>query len=279
MGFDAATLDRAAQVFRAEMWSSAPPDALCECGIAEGRFGPVQGNLIEVLSDAPTLNTILGAAEYGAVGEGWLAKAIAWADSFDVDYRVLVGRERPETEAAEALLNRLGFEQGHGWVRYARAAATPPELPGVPGIEVWELGEPGGEAIAGETMALTAAPALGLSAAASSLLFELPARENWRCYTAELEGEIVSFGSMLIVDGVAALGLEGTAEGARGRGCNQALLRRRILDAQEADCETIFAGFPVYGDQKTTVSSARHLVRAGFVPAHRSVNWQRPRSY
>jgi hypothetical protein len=276
MGFDAATFDQAAQVFRADMWSSAPLDALEECGIAERRFGPVQANVIEVLPEAPALNTVLGAAEPGAVEDGHLAEAIEWVDEFRVDYRVMVGHDRPETDAAEALLSRHGFEQGQSLVRYARDAMLPPDLPGVPDVTVWEIGEPGEEGIAGETMTLTAAPALGMPAEASSLLFELPALENWHCYTAELEGGIVSFGSMLIRDGVAALGLEGTVRRARGRGCNQALLRQRILAAHEAGCEMIFASAPAHGGDAVE-AGARNLVRAGFVPAHRSVNWQRPR--
>jgi len=274
--FDAATLDYAARTFRAGMWDGAPEDALEECGIAERRFGPVQANLIEVLPNVPALNTILGAAEAGAVGDGHLEEAIDWADSFHVDYRVMVGQDRPETAPAEKLLNRRGFEQGHGLVRYARNAAIPPDLPGVRGLKVWEIGEPGDEDIAGETMVLTAAPVLGMPAAASSLLFDLPALEDWRCYTVELDEDIVSFGSMLIRDGIAALGLEGTKEKARGRGCHLALLRERILAAYEAGCETIFAGVPTYGEADSP-TSARNLVRAGFVPAHRSVNWQRSR--
>jgi hypothetical protein len=276
MGFDAATLDRAAQTFRADMWSSAPDDALCECGIAERRFGPVQANVIEELTDQPAFNTVLGAAEPGAVSEGHLEDAIAWVEEFGVDYRVLVGQARPETTAAETLLERQGFEQGEGLARYARDAAVPPSLPGVPGVAVWELGEPGQESIAGETMTLTVATALDLPPAASILLFELPSHERWRCYTAELDGRIASFGSMLVCDGVALLGLEGTVKEARGRGCNQAVLRERILAAQEAGCETIFAGVPTYGGE-TVQDSASNLVRAGFVPAHRSINWQRPR--
>jgi hypothetical protein len=45
---------------------------------------------------------------------------------------------------------------------------------------------------------------------------------------------------MLIDDGVAQLGLDGTVEGCRRRGCNQALLRRRLLDAAQAGCHTVF---------------------------------------
>jgi hypothetical protein len=273
--FDAAMLERSAQVFRADMWNSACDDALFECGIAERRFGPIQANVIEALPRAIALNTILGAAEPGAVSGGYLAEAIEWADTFCVDYRVLVGQERPETATAEAWLNRRGFEQGSTLVRYVRNATTPPDSPGVRGVKVWEIGTAGEEGIAGETMVLSAAPALGMPSPAGTLLCELPAQEHWRCYTAELEGEIVAYGSVQINDGIAALGLETTVPHARRRGCNQALLRERILAAHEAGCEMIFTGVPSYGDKLGP--GARSLIRAGFVPAHRSVNWQRPR--
>ena len=64
---------------------------------------------------------------------------------------------------------------------------------------------------------------------AASLLFALPHQERWRSYTAELEGRIVSFGSMLIDHRVAHVGLDGTVADARCRGCNGVLLRKRIL--------------------------------------------------
>ncbi len=95
MGYDAAMLERTAQEFRADMWGTACEDAIYECGIAERRFGPVQANVIESLPAAPALNAVLGAAEPGAVAEGHLADAIEWTDSFHVDYRVQVGRDRP----------------------------------------------------------------------------------------------------------------------------------------------------------------------------------------
>lgn len=275
MGFDVATLNRAAQAFRAEMWSSACEDALYECGIAERRFGPLQANVIEDLPDAPALNTILGAGEQAAVKSGYLEEAVEWADSFHVDYQVLVEHERPETAGAELWLNQHGFEQGHGLVRYARNATSLPDLAGVRGVKIWELGNRGEEGIGGETMIFDAAPTLGMPASASSMLFELPERKHWRCYTAELEDEIVAYGSMLVRDRVAALGLDGTVEHALGRGCNLALVRQRLVAAYEMGCETVFAGVPVYGN--VIPARARNLIRAGLVPAHRSVYWQRPR--
>lgn len=255
------------------MWRTATHDAVVECGIAERCFGPVQVTVIEALPGFPALNLVLGAAEPGAVEEGHLAAAIEWADGFGVDYRVPVARCRSGMAAAEDWLNRHGFEQGHGLVKYVRDASLP-SFPGVPDVRVWEIGRENEDA-AGETMVFEAAEALGLPAAASSLLFALPFLDHWRTYTAELEGEIVSFGSMLIHNGVAAIGLDATFEDARGRGCNQALLRQRLLDAGEAGCGAVVAEMPERQDAGIR-ATVRNLLRAGFVPAYRSMNWQRP---
>ncbi|MBK5220750.1 MAG: hypothetical protein JJE35_13375 [Thermoleophilia bacterium] len=253
------------------MWGTVCDDAVMECGIAEACFGPVQVTVFEALPDDPGLNVILGAAEPGAVANGHLADAIAWADEFDVGYRVAVARGRPGTTAAEKHLNRLGFEQGRGRWKYIRDTSWP-DLPGNPAITVWEIAE---EA-AGETMVFDAAPALGLPSMASSLLFALPIQERWRTYTAELEERIVSFGSMLIDGGVARVGLDATVVDARSRGCNQVLLRKRILAAAEAGCHTIFAELDE-GESEELAIAGRNLLRAGFIPAYRSMHWQRPR--
>jgi hypothetical protein len=231
----------------------------------------VQVTLIESLPDFPILNSVLGAAEPGAVKGGHLEAAIEWADSFDVDYRISVARDRPGMAAAEVCLNRHGFEQGRGLVKYVRDA-SPPSLAGTPQVRVWEIGE---EEADGETMVFDVAPALGLPSRASSLLFALPVQEHWRSFTAELEGRIVSFGSMLLDGGVVEVGLDATVEDARRRGCNQSLLRERILAAIEAGCHTIFAE-AAECEPEGAGAATRNLVRAGFVPAYRSMNWQRP---
>lgn len=272
MEYDAATLERTAKTFRSDMWGTVCEDAVLECGIVEAWFGPVQATLFEALPDDPGMNVILGAAEPGAVEEDHLANAIAWADEFDVGYRVAVAHGRPGTAAAEDHLNHLGFEQGRGIWKYVRDTSWP-DLPGNPAITVWEIGD---EDAAGETMVFSAAPALGFSSAAANLLFALPVQERWRTYTAEFDERIVSFGSMLIDGGVAEVGLAATLPEARGHGCNQVLLRRRILDAIEAGCHTIFAELNE-GETEGISAAGRNLLRAGFVPAYRSMNWQRPR--
>jgi len=271
MEYDPALLEGVWKRLRHDMWRTAAPDAVAELGIEERCFGPVQVTAVTAAPDCPILNQVRGAAEPGAVAEGHLAAAIEWADGLGIDYRVAVASRRPGTAVAEDWLNRRGFEQGRRLVKYVRDVSWP-LLPGVPGVTVWEIGED--EDMAGETMFFDAAPALGLPSAGGILLFSLPAQENWRTYTAELEGQVVSFGSMLIHEGVAALVLDATVEEFRGRGCNQALMRARLLAAAEAGCDTVIAELP---EEEGFVAAVRNLLRAGFIPAYHSVNWQRPR--
>jgi len=272
MQYDPALLEGVSQRRRHDMWRTAAPDAIAECGIEERCFGPVQATVFASLPEWPTLNQVLGAAEPGAVEEGHLEAALAWAEGLGIDCCVPVARGRPGTAAAEDWLNRHGFEQRRGRVKYVRDASWP-AMPGVRDVTVWEIGEDEAD---GEVMCFGAAPALGLPGPAGTLLFSLPIQENWRTYTAEVDGEIVAFGSMLIHEGVAVMALDATLEGYRCRGCNLALLRERLLAAAEAGCETIVAELPE--DQGEGVAATvRNLLRAGFVPAYRSMNWQRPR--
>jgi GNAT superfamily N-acetyltransferase len=271
MDYDPALLEGVSQRLRHDMWRTAAPDAVAECGIEERCFGPVQATVFASQPESAALNQVRGAAEPGAVEEGHLEAALDWAESFAISCRVPVARRRPGSAAAEDWLNRRGYEQGRGLVKYVRDA-TWPEMPGVPGVTVWEIGDDEAD---GETMFFGAAPALGLPGSAGTLLFGLPVQENWRSYTAEVDGEIVAFGSMLIHEGVAVMDLDATVDGFQRRGCNQALLRERLLAAADAGCATVVAELPEGEDEGVAVA-VRNLLRAGFVPAYRSMNWQRP---
>jgi GNAT superfamily N-acetyltransferase len=275
MEYDAATLERTARTFRSDMWGTACDDAVLDLGIAEARFGPVQVTIFGALGEDPYMNAILGAAEPGAVEDGHLRKAIAWANKFDVSYSVAVARGRPGADAAERYLNHQGFEQGRGHWKHVRDLrdGSLPDLPDDPAITVWHIDD---EPSAGETMAINAGSAAGLPAEATHLLYELPTHKRWHTYSAELEGQIVSYGSLMFDDGIARIAFDGTLPEARGRGCNLLLLRTRILAAIDAGCHTIFAELPV-GESEGLAAAERNLVRAGFVPAYRTMNWHRPR--
>lgn len=271
MGYDVVRLESVAKTQRSDMWRMACADAIEECGIVEAWFGPIQVTIFQAMPDWPGLNLVLGAAEPGAVDERHLARAIKWADGFGVDYRVVVAQGRHESGDTEALLNWNGFEQRRGQLRFVRDD-SPPSRPPSEELTIWEIGEDEAD---GETMVDGAAEAMELPHPASHLLFALPHQKHWRSYTVELEDEIVSFGSMLLKEGVAMFALDATFEEYRGRGCQTALLSHRIQAAAEAGCHTMFADLEE-GESAEALTAARNLVRAGFVPSSRSVCWQRP---
>jgi hypothetical protein len=271
--YDSALLERVAQHFRRDMWRSVTPDAVVESGVEVQRFGPVQATAFADLPEEYSLNQIQGAAELGAVEEGHLGRAIEWMRAREVDYRVPVAEGRPGAIEAEAWLSERGYERGGGWVKLVREV-TLPDLPENADVTIYELGEDDAD---GEGLSAIVSEALDLPVTAGTLFFSLPQEDRWRCYTASLAPEeaVVATGSMLIQDGVAQLGPGMTLEHARGRGCNTALLRRRLIDAVEAGCHTAFVELGEV-DPEHLSGSYRNLRRAGFEEAYRSRNWQRP---
>jgi hypothetical protein len=271
--YDAAVLERVAQKFRRDMWESVVPDAVTESGVEVERFGPVQATSFGDLPEVHNLNEIQGAAEPGAISGGHLADAVEWMRAREVDYRIPVADGRPGSKEAEAWLGQRGYERGSGWVKFVRDA-SPPEIPPNPGIQIWPLGQ---SEIDGEGMSAIVAEAMELPITAGTLFFSLPQRLHWHCYTASLDPAegIVSTASMLIHEGVAQLGPGNTLTHARGRGCNTALLRQRMLDANVAGCDMIFA--EVWDCRPEQLSPAgRIFVKAGFEQAYSARNWQRP---
>jgi hypothetical protein len=273
MDYDSALLEGVARRFRRDMWKSVVAEAVTESGVEMASFGPVQATAFGDLPEVHGLNQIQGAAEPGAVEDGHLAEAIAWMRAREVDYRVPVAECRPGRAEAELWLSERGYERGSGWIKLVREA-TPPDWPEDPGIEVYEIGA---EEADGEGMSTIVSEALELPVTAGTLFFSLPQAEHWRCYTAALSPNepVVATGSMMIVDGVAQLGPGMTLSHARGLGCNSALLRRRLADAAEAGCHTIFVELGEV-DPETLTRTYRRLCRAGFEEAYQSRNWQRP---
>ena len=273
MNFDAALLERVAQEFRRDMWESVVTEAVAESGIEVERFGPVQASAFGELPEIAVLNQIQGAAEPGAISGGYLAEALEWMRSREVDYRIFVAEGRPGSEEAELWLGSRGYERGDGWVTFVRDA-SPPDLPVAPDITIWPLGD---NEIDGEGLSAIVSQGMDLPLTAETLFFSLPQRERWRCYTASVapEQRVAATASMMIHEGVAQFGPGNTLAYARGRGCNTALLQRRLVDAIAAGCHTIFA--EVWDCQPERFSTVgRNLVRVGFEQAYAVRNWQRP---
>jgi GNAT superfamily N-acetyltransferase len=146
--------------------------------------------------------------------------------------------------------------------------AHPPRFK-LPPVEVVEL--TGGEQ---EPFGMIAATGFELPAWASTFFAQLPGRDGWRCYVARVEGASQACAAMHVNGAVAEFGVAATLEPARGRGCQTALLHRRITDAAAAGCKTLLveSGERVPGRPS---ASYRNILRAGFTEAYVRPNWQR----
>jgi GNAT superfamily N-acetyltransferase len=268
MRYDAAALAAAELEFREGIWSAAPRDAIEELEIRKRRFGPVLATACAGLPDSEAMNAVQGAAEPDAIGGGHLAAAIEWMRSREVDYLVQVSSDRPGSEEAEAWLASRGYEQGPMMRRYLRTVDESVDGSGAK-ADVREL-----SAAETEGMSLIFAAALDLSDLATVPLLGLPELEGWHCYTAYLDEREVACGSLLLRGRIAVLGLDATLADARGRGCQTALIARRLRVAAAAGCEIALAAACDIPAERA--AAARNLQRAGFVEAGRSIGWRRP---
>jgi GNAT superfamily N-acetyltransferase len=269
VAYDPRALDETERRFWRECWESVPTDVAAGRGIELRKFGPIQASVIADLPEVRMLNLMLGATEPGAVEEGHLSAALDWTESHGVDFYVPVKPGSAEAKTAEERLKQRGYELGYSWMKFVRDQ-LPSNLPEPPGVEVVELA--GGE---GETLGRIAAEGFNLPSWAAVLFSDLPGRDGWRCYEARIDRESQACAAMLIHNGVAEFGIAATLESARGRGCQTALLHRRIEDARAAGCHTLFVET---GERTTERPSAsyRNILRAGFKEAYLRPNWRRP---
>jgi hypothetical protein len=268
-GVDRGRLDRVERRFWRDIWEAVPAGVAAEHGIEVREFGPLQATIAAALPEAGMLNMILGATEPGAVDGGHLGGATEWARSRGVTPYVPVTPGLAESDGAETWLYAHGFGRGRAWVKFLRDP-HPPRFACPGGVEVIELG---GRDDA--PFGMIAATGFGLPAWAAAFFSRLPELNRWRCYVARVDGTAQACAAMLLHGGVAEFGIAATLEPSRGRGCQLALLHRRIVDAAVAGCDTLLieTGERVPGHPSP---SHRNILRAGFKEAYLRPNW-RPR--
>lgn len=91
------------------------------------------------------------------------------------------------------------------------------------------------------------------------------------CYIASVDGTDAALGVLHISDGTASMANALTTPTLRGRGCQTALLRRRLDDAARAGCDLAVS------QCRPGSVSQRNQLRAGFAIAETNVWWLRDR--
>jgi GNAT superfamily N-acetyltransferase len=264
---DSTALDATDRRFWREIWDSVPEAVAAEHGIERRQFGPIQATIVTELAQVGMLNLVLGAAEPGAVANGHLAAAAAWVAERNISPYISVTPGMAEAKSAEAWLGDNGFEPAYAWMKFVRDP-HPPRFRVPDDVEVVEV--TGGEQ---DPFGMIAATGFGMPAWATTFFAQLPGREDWRCYVARIEGEPVACGAMLLNGAIAEFGIGATLESARRRGCQLALLHRRIIDAAAAGCHTLLVETGERVPDRPS-SSYRNILRAGFEEAYLRPNWK-----
>jgi hypothetical protein len=265
--FEHAALDRVEKRFWREIWDSVPAETASERGIELRGLGPVQATVVDALPGVGMMNLVLGATETGAVEDGHLVAAAAWASSRGVASYVPVSPGQPRTEAAERWLASNGFSPGYAWMKFARDV-HPPRFAVPADVEVIEVTNP-----QQEPFGMIAAIGFGLPVWGAAFFANLPGRPDWHCYVARVDGETQACAAMLVDGDLAEFGIAATLEPARGRGAQRALLHRRIVDAAAAGCRTLFVETGERVPDRPS-ASYKNILRAGFEEAYLRPNWQ-----
>lgn len=265
--YDPVALEGTERRFFRELFDAVPPAVLQAHGVRHADFGPVQATIVRDLPGVRTLNLLLGAEAPFAAPEGFLEAAIDWAREHEASPFVLLSPGRPGTADAESILAAAGFEQSVDWMRFVRDG-HPPRFEVAADVEVVEIDASAQDAPFGSIAAL----GFGLPAWAASLLAPVTGLAAWRCYVARVDGMAQACAALLLDGEVAELGIAATLEGGRRRGCQLALLRRRIEDATAAGARTLFVetGARVPG---RTSTSYGNILRAGFEEAYLCHGW------
>jgi GNAT superfamily N-acetyltransferase len=267
--FDHRALDRVEKRFWRDIWESVPAEVAAERGVEARDFGPVQATVVSALAGVGMMNLVLGATEPGAVDGGHLAAASEWVRAQGVSSYVPVAPGLPESEPAETWLAANGFAPTYAWMKFVRDA-HPPRFKAPQDIAVVEVTD-----AEQEPFGMIAATGFGLPVWAASFFADLPQHPDWRCYVARVDGEAQACAAMLVQGEIAEIGIAATLEPARGRGCQRALLRRRILDAAAAGCRTLFVETGERVPDRPS-ASYKNILRAGFEEAYLRPNWERP---
>lgn len=150
-----------------------------------------------------------------------------------------------------------GFKEARAWQKFVRFQGA--ELPDAPTIDIEQV-TPGSGA---QAAARIVCAAFDLGMAAEPWLARLCHDLRWRIFVARIDGVPAGTGALFVSNGVGWCDWGATAPAFRGRGVQLALLRHRIIEADELGLARVHTctGAPVPADPQ---HSYRNILRCGF---------------
>jgi GNAT superfamily N-acetyltransferase len=226
-------------------------------GVTVERFGDTVALACETLPDLDFVNTVHGLEPHRAEEASAFYRRLGlrgWTE-------VAPGPDAPE------LMERLtasGWAQTGFWCSFHGRPAAPP-MPA--GVEVTEAGEADMADFARIHLDGHEVPGENRGPAEAAVRAWL-GRPGWRLYMARVDGVPAATAALTVGGGLGYLANAATLPAMRGRGCQTALLARRIADAEAAGCDAV-ASLAEFGS-----GSQRNLERAGLRVAFTQAVWR-----
>ena len=236
-------------------------------GVDVARFGDATALAMSSVDDWE-FNRMIGLRDHGPEE---IDAVLGWYRERRVDCRFDVAPMLCSDQVRLTLAERGFYQTGFHTVLYGEPAPGRP----VPadGVEVVEVGD--GDMALFADLYMLYLDDLGidpdLRRRAKTNVEARHPLPGWRLYVASVDGAPAAFGALFVSAGVGSLAGAATAPRFRGRGCQSALIRRRIADAAADGCDLIAA------QAAPGSASQRNMERAGLRVAYTKAVWSRLR--
>jgi GNAT superfamily N-acetyltransferase len=221
--------------------------------------------LVASVADVLALNRVLGVGLNGGISEEDVRDIITIFGAAHVPRFFVQVPPGEHQKTIGALLQTNGFRHFNNWVRLYRPLDDVPSFAG--GVDTLAI-----DSARGREFGDVASQAFGWPQAIAETLAQTVGRGGWRHYIVEDGGQVMATAAFYEWDGFAWFDFAATREAYRRRGAQQALLDKRLCDAQARGCRGALVEAAEPAKDKDT-PSYRNLIRLGFQDLYRRPNY------